>query len=769
MDTTDTVIVNVLNNEVSMEPNVSDVNIPVECIGYKIIIKNNVHNMVLKEKTATKYLKKLKITQNIDNTKKTITFTLSFTKNDNHIFNKLLDNSSIDITSLTIALDSAYQYFEDYEVSVKVQTQINKYINSIGKNELTWTGLFEKPDYNLCLYKNRTLPFFNIECKDWVKSNLDAMKQDYPSEIIQAVSKNKKNENVDEYEEELKTIVTKNNNFLEWVLLSINEYPDMSQLVYRVLTLNKIGLKKHALALFLRLLLSPKECHIIKEVSMWDLFKPMMSNKYIESIIQYCYCYAMYILRQEETIMFSQVNEKYRVLFTLDQAANLPTFENAHIERDPYVLQLTDDTRVSDCIPFYVKKGRSINNRDKFNRRFHLATAGAFKDVNLKEIGASITGSILIPCVHTSPLEKGFEDVDWNRDRLTTSTPFPFMCDTPDNSEDFAFLNYLEYYYPSYVSLTDKDYTEQVLKKAEITVKKSDVEVQYDNDDVVKPVTTTIELAAINNSVQLEVENKSVKPSVEYNQLADIDISITTKDYELFKKRALELYDKIVQNCKHRGDVYIKEIKTLASVKYKIYGPGVSRPMDIFRIPYDPAKMVKKFHVHAVKMYYDGDITMFRSCIASLLSGVNESYKWFSCNKNPSDVLMKYAQRGISIILNKKERDAISNYIETNERWGQMLKYLDIKSNKIYCSVTADHPFFKPGLYGCGIRMGLRNFERDCNGQYASSLVIDNSKSLFPFGDLQLHTTKNWYVPNHLLINEAIEYISNEEISDDDL
>jgi hypothetical protein len=759
--------------------------IPIEYLGFRIIINSNILDLELKDRTSIKYIKSKLNQKIIDNDRMKLIFTVKFETNEVYIFNQILDNSDYNIDCITNAIDLASKYFTEYEVSRKTQNYIDKYINSLGRNDSTWAGIMSKPDYNMSLFKNRTLPFYNIECKDWVNANLEAIKAEYPTEIIRASNSISiggfKKVNEDEFSEEL-NLATKNNNFLEWSILPVDKYPDMVKLTNRIIIFHNLGLCRQALMMFLRLLLSPKECHIIKESSLWAIFKPQMAdNKYIEELVKYCCCYAMYILRQEETIMFSQVNMKYRVLFTLEQASNMPLFKSTHIERNPYILQLTDDSRISDCIPFYIKDGRSINNNTEFQRRFNLATGGAFKNVDLRSLGAAITGSILIPCVHTSPLEKGFENVDWNRNRKNIKVPHSFMVDTPDTPEDFAFLNYLEYYYPSYCSLQDDDYIKQVIKPSSEMSQIKD-EIKYDTDEtdglgvdkkISMPSTTLVSshtsLPKYTNQtiVMEEQENKSIRPSIEYNQLADIDISITTRDFDTFKKNALFLYNAIKANCEHRGEVYIKEIKTLASIKFKIYGPGISRPMDIFRIPYDPVKMVKKFHVHAVKMFYDNEVTLFRSCVACLLSGVGESYKWFSCNKVASDVLLKYAQRGLSIILNKKERDAISKYIMDNDRWGSMLKQLNLSADKIYACVPVEHPFFKPGLYSSGIRMTLKDFERDINNQYANSLVVSYPKSSFPFGEMNIKDNRKWYVPNSGIITLCLDYIESGDIEEE--
>jgi hypothetical protein len=176
--------------------------------------------------------------------------------------------------------------------------------------------------------------------------------------------------------------------------------------------------------------------------------------------------------------------------------------------------------------------------------------------------------------------------------------------------------------------------------------------------------------------------------------------------------------------------------------------------------------MVKKFHVHAVKMFYDNDITMFRSCIACLLSGVGETYKWFSCNKVAADVLLKYAQRGMSIILNDRERTALSNYIVKEERWGNMIKAIGIPAEKIYCSVMEKHPFFRPGLYDSGCRKGLRPFEKDTSCLYSNTLTVTKPKMVYPFGEVIFKTSKKINAPNIQLITAAVEYVTNGDLSE---
>ena len=847
-------------------------NIPMECLGYKIRVRTNICNMVLKDPTVVKFVKGLESTTKISKKNKTITFTFDLNSSQQHIFNKLFDKSEHTIEGLTNAIMTANDFFEDYEVSRQTQNYIDRYIATTGRSDEIWEALTSKPDYNLCTFKKRTLPYFHLGNKDWVKANIDALQGNYSEEIKQAVA--------GKVTDKIQPMSTRNNNFLEWGVLPVDRYPDTAKLANRIKIFYRLGLQRQALILFMKLMLSPRDCHIVKESSLWKIFKSHMdADTNVNEIVKYCYYFAMYILRQEETVMFSQVNDKYRVLFTLEEASALPVFKNTHLERNPYVLQMTDDTRLSDCIPFHVTGTRKINSTKEFERRFALATAGIFKGIDLKQLGASIAGSILVPCVHTSPLEKGFGDVDWTFERESIKLKHPYMVDNPTSDEDFAFLNYLEYYYPGYCSLTDDDFAAQVLNQKTELIEEE--ELMYEEEDVTTDQQTTMEPSAtivhdstlIENTfetpeadtpdipdisedtviinaedaevkddkevtaevddkevtaevddkevtaevddkeVTAEVDDKEVTPAatttriiieeydsddkdekksepiptpaavdpsktvieeavqseqkdapkVAYNQLSDIDISITTRDTETFKTNALSLYHQIQANCVHRGEIFIKEIKTIASTKFKIFGPGLSRPIDVFRIPYGPAKMVKKFHVPCVKMYYDNQITMFRTCISALLSGIGESYKWFSCNKIPIDVLLKYAQRGITIILNSRERDAVSKFLKTDSRWGEALRQLHISPKKIYCCVTADHPFFHPGMHKGGIRKTLRNFQRDINSQYTSSLVVPMPTSIAPFGDLPLKDNNKQYPPNPQMIYACMDYVANTE------
>ena len=82
----------------------------------------------------------------------------------------------------------------------------------------------------------------------------------------------------------------------------------------------------------------------------------------------------------------------------------------------------------------------------------------------------------------------------------------------------------------------------------------------------------------------------------------------------------------------------------------------LTRDIDLFATYKTPCELVKNYHLDAVRMYYDSyTVRMYNSCFAALSTGINATYKWFSCNKIPCEIVLKYAQRGYSTLLNNGE------------------------------------------------------------------------------------------------------------------
>ena len=794
-----------------------------------ITVKTEIFEHQLFDKKKVKKWAQFISRSSINHDTNNIIIILEFDEDNVEFFNEVVESCILSINDLTQILKAAHEYFNEYTVSRVIQNKIDKYISKTGNYTKVWRELTESEDYCGLRFKHRKLPYFTIQ-SDWAKANIDAIdkkasESDYPPGMFGGNTTNKS----DDFALDI-NIAETTHNLDAWRIMPRDKYPNIERLTERIVIFYQLGLERQSLRLLLKLLQSPKHCHIVKEPAIWEIYKPLMKqNPDLNKIIRYAVYYSMYILRHEETIMKGFVLPGYRIMFSLEQAHGIPGFQKSHIEQTPYIQQLPMTTRIPYCMPFYLKGKREICSKKEFQRRFEIFTGGAFTGIDLKALGFAVTGSCLVPCVHKNPLEDNYpHDLKWNRERASKITKYPNLVSGLESKSDLAFANYITACYPGYDNLTDADYVEQVL-----TIKPDDIDpnrLKYEeedvNDEIVKeikpeenkspkkkivvkrsrksgkrrlavrrnpavPSDSDLSESSESESEESEPEEKDkvivskkitpddykhkkelidklkasgkFKPNrpgknVAYNQLADIDISNTSLTFAKFKENVYKLYEQIKKNCEHRGPVYIRAKLTIASTKFVIYGPGLVRPMDIFRISYSPAKMVKNFHLQCVKMYYNNDITMFRECITSLLTGVNDYYKWFTCNKIPIDVILKYAMRGITTILNDVERDASSNYIDSDNRWGPILKRLRINPVNMYCVVGPEHSFFRLTSNDSGIHKSLRTFDLPKKG-FTSSKVIEYPNNITKFGDLTNRTLCEVNPPNVSLMESALDHI----------
>ena len=739
------------------------------------------------------------------------------------LFIKILDNVSqlFTFNQLVDTLDKGHAYFNKLEISTKITKRINSWVKNLGKYSYTWTELLDKPNYGLELFQTRFWPFFNIDSKDWKFISMNVLHESYPNQQDCVVSdidgKNSLTEIKKDYKSEY-DISQRYNNFLGYTPMNPGDYPDMNNIILKLQVLKKLNLKLLMFEAILRLLITPTTCHIIKETQLWELLNPLFDDKqlgklYKNMFFHYMY-YCMFILNHEDMVIFSQIRRNYRIIFTHAEAINMPQTYKMHVELDPYIQQLTGVNYLAQSIPYYLRCKRYFHPINVFERRFTLATGGALANIPLHKFNAAVSGSILIPCMIYCDLEMDFKNLRFDTKRLI-SNQIPFndnlykFCDKemPDEND---FMSYLEYYYPSYHSLLDNDYIDQVLTQS-VDVEKTD-------------------------NVSDKKEEKEYK--LTYNVLSDIDISITADNYETFNELAQILAKQIQLNCKHIGEVWIKKIYTAATFKYKIYGPGLIRPIDLFRIPYGPDKMVKKFHCPIVRSWYDGknetlekskkliynhnqviteywkkkisivsddsydisyeDIStkrvdlpelksfedikqnndefkslyyigsnIIRSCLTAALSGVNDSYKWFFSSTPAVEVILKYAQRGFTTIINEKEKIAMLEYMKISPRWAPFLS----DDNDIMGIMTRNHIFFSPCVLNRGIRYKLKKFKKSTIQLYnrKNYVGLPNTETDFEV-DLNIKTNVNVHMPDLNKINLFVNYIEqmDQEFSDGD-
>jgi len=221
-----------------------------------------------------------------------------------------------------------------------------------------------------------------------------------------------------------------------------------------------------------------------------------------------------------------------------------------------------------------------------------------------------------------------------------------------------------------------------------------------------------------------EIDKHAIIDSIEESpSISDIDIFIQSASMEEFIQKTHALFDKIKKN---KPDAELKEYTSVASWKFTVVLPG-ERWIDIFTTTENStADLIWRFHLSIVKMYWDGTtLWMFRSCIASLLTGICDSHGWVSCNKSAAEIILKYSQRGYAACINLLEKEALIKYMESTDRWN--IWNSDDKSEVYITGTYSDyHRFFHPGQIknGIGLRYHLINRSFDCNGK--KSIAYDD-------------------------------------------
>jgi hypothetical protein len=132
----------------------------------------------------------------------------------------------------------------------------------------------------------------------------------------------------------------------------------------------------------------------------------------------------------------------------------------------------------------------------------------------------------------------------------------------------------------------------------------------------------------------------------------------------------------------------------------------LSRHIEIFRTPRDPIKLVSMFHMPSVKALWTfEDLIMCRSYIVAMLTGVCETFDWFSTNKIPMDITLKNAQRGYGTYHNDKEIETLEKYFQLPREHAWSYRML-AKRSLMTGQFSYKHQFFRIDQLPLGIRSG---------------------------------------------------------------
>lgn len=188
---------------------------------------------------------------------------------------------------------------------------------------------------------------------------------------------------------------------------------------------------------------------------------------------------------------------------------------------------------------------------------------------------------------------------------------------------------------------------------------------------------------------------------------SDLDVLVSCPSYKEFIATAEDMVAQLGTNL--GSPVTVVHDTCQSGVRYHVSHPALDFTIEIYRSPLARARLTSGFHVPPARMYWNfhpdmgKNLFMTRACAGSLVTGIGADYNWFSSNKVPADVTLKYAQRGVTIPHNYKELECLSKYLETSDRWG----YGFYKIMEITGAFTHDHPFFRVDAIPRGIRYGL--------------------------------------------------------------
>lgn len=356
--------------------------------------------------------------------------------------------------------------------------------------------------------------------------------------------------------------------------------------------------------------------HIYLRKEFWEILSTYKNNM----IIDYIVMYANYIIRYDEIMAPRKILDYGRIFNKIEDYYNIPSFNNRNVNLHPF-LNIYNDGYKTRSLPFYIgADNRKINSREIFEKRFEIITRGIFKNIDMKKYKAVFTGSLLVACAATNPIEREYVTFD---------------C-------------YIDDLYPGFECEEDENYDYESYKTKELS------------EDI----------------VQICKDRKKNPPEpVVYNKKShsDIDISIHCSNIEEYRANAYTLYEKIRENTTRISNkpIYIKRVFTARWFKYIIYGPGLHRNIDLFNTYKTPKQLVKGYHLDVVRMYYDfADVSMLNSCYIALITGINFLFNWVPSKTPIAHIICKYIKRGYTTYLNFNEIHTCTKILESENLAG---------------------------------------------------------------------------------------------------
>jgi hypothetical protein len=447
-----------------------------------------------------------------------------------------------------------------------------------------------------------------------------------------------------------------------------------------------IGQRELAVLYACKLFVSRKYYHlVIKNVSFMERIKNLMGeNMRIHKLIKYVMSYSFYMMLKEERLLGREITKNNRSIMEEDEFRALPVFDG-ELEESPYCTEIyhnSNEKKLREQLPMHLYGERKFTEKKEFKRRLNILTGNMLKGIDLSDHGAFLTGSSLVPCIVTNPLEENTKH------------------------HDNPFETYLENYYPSYDSFSSYREKFDEAKKDVINLFdesfKDEPSIRLIYTDIKDDDVFVFSVSNMSNEIKYMFTDKMqdmVNMVVEtYNEflliekkLSDLDIAIVATSREEYDKSVLAIFNKIRANLPegpaHHIYLYKQPIKY--GFKWVLKGPGAKRPIDFFKIWTPAHVLLHKFHLNIVRFWWDGKkVRALVSGVCAALTGVNQWYRWFSNNKDPMDIVLKNMQRGYTTLLNSREIEILKMYLS------EVDKYKHLTGKFVIGKIHRNHTIF---------------------------------------------------------------------------
>ena len=422
--------------------------------------------------------------------------------------------------------------------------------------------------------------------------------------------------------------------------------------------------KSLILSLIKCILVSKKYTHcILKNVQIIQWLKDNANiNDYMKE-----FGYAWLMMYLEEGIHKSYIKEEDRCIFTLSDARHLPnqlgTWSNYYLPlmvEQRYIVAFGGYYDVNDLHFCLIKLATHREFYDRVKLFINDYDLDVFEGLNWKNLG--MCGSIIpATCRAKDPLEKNISTSEFF-DLHYANSDVDIMCDLQDYKSFFDKVYY-------FISIVEKNIQKKFpLEKVEYEITKNGalhINKKYVNE---------LMDGVINNEIAYEMYKnlklEEIKNNKNEGKYAKID--------EIVKMENFKYY--LYYNDKKTDKVSYSE-----NIKFHVTSKHLKRKFEIFKIQYTFLATVSRFHLPCVRGYYDGnEVYLLPSAISALITNKCMDYKYFAGSKSPFEIVLKYVQRGFTIMFNKKEMVKIAEYIKNNDKWKQIFKWDENFKTNIY-------------------------------------------------------------------------------------